>query len=95
MDMTALQNYELQKQGRSTLSSLLLQPESDPKIKGVDPKKFSFRSMAADVMTAIGNFGLKVGTQLSPTGEPPASSVLAKSKRRKRLFADIDLDEKE
>ena len=95
----ALQQYELSKQGRSDVSMLLV-PSEPPKVEGVTHKKFTFRTMAGGVLTALGKFGLNLGAQLK---EPEVvegvrlskSKEVAQSKRRKRLFADVDIDAKD
>ena len=60
----------------------VLRVEDDPTIAG---EKFTLRSLTGQIAHAIG-FGKRDDTPLE-------SVKVSKSKRRKRLFADIDLQE--
>jgi len=74
----AIEMYNAGKMGMRDVS--VLRVEEDPTIAG---EKFTLRSLAGQVVHAIG-FGKR-------DDNPLESVKVAKSKRRKRLFADIDL----
>jgi hypothetical protein len=74
-----IQMYNAGKMGMRDVSVLHVQ--DDPTIAG---EKFSLRSLTGQIAHAIG-FGRRDDTPLE-------SVKVSKSKRRQRLFADIDLD---
>lgn len=78
----AIEMYNLSKLGKRDVSLVNLSDEI--KTHGA---KFTLRSMGSAVMQA---FGFP-----KPDAEPPRSVQVAKSKRRERLFKDVDLDREE
>lgn len=75
----AIELYNAGKLGMRDVS--VLRVEDDPVLAG---EKFTLRSLTGQLVHAIG-FGKR-------DDSPLASVQVAKGKRRKRLFADIDLD---
>lgn len=75
----ALADYNLSKAGREDVSMLLVPPEPPAGIA----KKFSLRTMAGDIMHALGF--------VKPEKEIPKSAQVARSKKRGRLFEQTDL----
>lgn len=79
--------YRASKMGRSEIGMINLSDEL-PKVSGVPNKKFTFRSLGTGILNALGNFALgKPQTEVKATD----SVKIAKSKRRGRLFANVDL----
>jgi hypothetical protein len=73
-----LRDYKLSK-GKHVNVSMLLLPEETSATR----KKFSFRSMMGEVLEAL---GVK-----QPEKVPEASKVIARQKKRGRLFENVDI----
>lgn len=78
-----IKSYEIGKLGRENVSMLVLKDET-PKALG----KFSLRSMGGDIMHVL-------GLKKIPKDKDLKSAEIAKSKRRGRLFQNVQLGEKE
>lgn len=84
--------YKLAKGDRVDVTYLNL-PEPDLRAVGLK-KKFSFATMAGEVMAALGNFKLS-GKDKQPEETPVQSAQIAKQKRRSRLFSNVKLGDKD
>jgi hypothetical protein len=76
----AIRQYRLSR-GSAEDVSLLILPDEPPGILAA--KKFNFRSIAGEILMAVGI--------RKPAAEPKQSTRLAKEKRHPRLFATVDL----
>jgi hypothetical protein len=75
----AIRDYKISKAGKQDVSMLLV--PNEPKATGL--KAFSLRSLGGDILTALG---------IKKKEEPPQkSTVIAKGKRRPRLFEGVQL----
>ena len=79
----AIRQYKLLKAGKQDVS-LLVVPDELPRAVG---QKFSLRSLAGEVMNAI---GLKI-PKTDTASKAEKSTQVAKQKRRPRIFQNVDL----
>lgn len=87
-----IRNYRLAKASRVDVSVLTL-PEEDPlRAHGIPRKRFSLASMAGELVRAIGKFKITTVPKIQENPDKTKASVaVAKSKRRGRLFENVDL----
>lgn len=84
-----IQAYRAAKADKVDVSMLLIPPEPD--LKALGGKKFSLRSMGGNIVSALGRFVM--GQKATPQELSKLPSVqTAKTKRRPRLFANVDLN---
>lgn len=86
----AIRMYKLSKAERVDVTYLAIE---EPSLKALGvKKKWNMASVAGEFLHAVGNFAQ--GVKVEPaTGQVPSADI-AKSKRRKRLFEDVDLEQK-
>lgn len=89
MDAESIRLYRLSKASRVDIGAVVLTEEPDTSAMGIKNKKFSLANTAGDILSSVGRFAKSV---VAPKEERKQKSTeLARSKKRGRLFANVDL----